>query len=124
MKISIKEAKELSLLKWEYVLKNPLKRYYNDEIHYPPEYSKELISKLKTQYFNCGFCYRHDYRSPLNSINCKDCEFGKIAGKCLQDDSLYNMYLDAFSENDYNLFQKAAIKIIEAIKSIDEDEEI
>ena len=113
--ISIKLAKEISLLKWEGELNNCSKTH------------KEIIESLYPSshaYFYCGFCIRRGYSNYLSDNNkCLNCEITLSSAKCcLNDDSLYNKIeeLDCFDKID--LKNKAIKEMIEIIKNIPENE--
>lgn len=139
--ISIKLAKEISIKKWEEILNgfdtnNPFTEY---SVKFLKEYPEELSNNLRAHY-NCGFCYRHGYscNSWMRADEiCEDCEFGKVAGICPNDISLYSDYHAAKDDYEDNLddidsdeIVKEIIErgieiveeIIETIKQIDENE--
>ena len=92
--LSLKEAKRLSIIKWESHVKA-----VGDEWHYP--------SEIRSLCCHCGFCERWN-------MECEQCEFGKIAGDCTEDNSIYNLwYCDRNIENDQ--------AILEIIKSIPDE---
>ena len=124
--ISIKLAKEISLKKWEEILDNFHKGYpFCTDSEFLNDYPYDLVRKL-SNHFSCGFCYRHNYSGPSQSDYCKECEFGKIAGMCTDDNSLYDKYCESENiilEKDSNKEGISIVEqIIEAIKQIDENE--
>lgn len=102
-KISFEEAKRLSILRWQAIVDhNPV-----------PEECKNITCF-------CGFCERHDFQL-YNEINleCNDCEFGKAAGKCTNDDSLYGLWTLLDEEDDE--YKTQSLKILDVIKSLEEN---
>jgi len=91
--LSLKEAKRLSLIKWE-DRKIGIKDYTE-------------IGELRA---HCGFCERYK-----NYKNCRRCEFGKVAGICCLDDG--NLYSKWAKNRD----SEGCQKIIDAIKSIPDE---
>lgn len=115
-KISIKLAKEISLVKWEAELNNCSYLYELKE-KFP-----DLYNEIK-DHFDCGFCLRHGYNhyDKENISKCNNCEFGKIAGKCTEDDSLYNRIGDSEEESEES--EELIKELIEIIKNIPEEDE-
>lgn len=74
--ISFKEAKRLAIKKW----KMHVQEFGDSEAVYDD-------SELKCLQFNCGFCERW-------KDDCSRCEFGKVAGICTEDDSLFCIWSD------------------------------
>ncbi len=108
--ISIKLAKEISLLKWEGEL-NDINN--NNKI-------KDLYPEAHNYYY-CGFCIRHNYSNyPEDRDNCLNCEIAKSKAKnCLDDGSLYNLIEDSKEDLRTELIKE----MIEIIKNIPEDDE-
>ena len=108
--ISIKLAKEISLLKWDGEL-NGINN--NDKI-------KKLYPNANNYYY-CGFCIRHNYSNYPDDINkCLNCEIAKSEAKnCLHDNSLYNSIKDSYQD----LKVKSIKKLIVIIKNIPEANE-
>jgi hypothetical protein len=113
--ISIKLAKEISLLKWEGEL-NDINNKKIIEALYPNAH----------EYFYCGFCIRHNYSNyPSDITKCLNCEIAASPAKsCLNDDSLYNKIenLDCYEE-EIDLKNEAIKEMIEIIKNIPEEDE-
>ena len=111
--ISVKLAKEISLLKWEGEL-NDINN--NDKIL--------KLAPNAHNYFYCGFCIRHNYSDyPDDKDNCLNCEITLSSAKCcLNDDSLYDkiVELDCF---DISLKIEAIKQFIGIIKNIPEEDE-
>jgi hypothetical protein len=111
--ISIKLAKEISLLKWEGELNG---------VSY-----KKLIEGLYPnahEYFYCGFCIRRNYSNyPSDVTKCLNCEIALSPAKsCLNSDSLYNKIEE--NDGDYICDKRPFIKeMIEIIKNIPEEDE-
>ena len=112
--ISIKLAKEISLIKWEAELNS------TDYVYLLKEKFPDLYDEIRL-HFSCGFCLRHDYKhyDKENELKCNNCEFGKIAGKCNEDNSLYNRIDDSYDEE----YEELIKELIEIIKSIPEEDE-
>ena len=91
---SLKEAKRLSIIKWEAHVKAG-----GDEWHYP--------SEIRSLCCHCGFCERWN-------MECEQCEFGKIAGDCTKNSSLYSLW--CYDRNIEN-----AQSILNIIKSIPDE---
>lgn len=111
--ISIKLAKEISLIKWNTELND------YSYFHELKEKFSDLYDEIRN-HFSCGFCLRHDYShyDKENEIKCNNCEFGKIAGKCTEKDSLYDKIENSIEEESKKLIEE----LIEIIKNISEDE--
>ena len=123
--ISIKLAKEISLLKWEGELNNC-------------GYTHELNKKFPDLYyeirnhFSCGFCVRHDYKDfSHDNKRCLNCEIANSKAECcLNENSLYSRIkkcgdsCDTIEEEENNQeLQRELIKeMIEIIKNIPENE--
>lgn len=108
--ISIKEAKRLSLLKW------------NGELIDSPDYSGLNDYPNLNDYFYCGFCLRHGYTCPENSSVCDDCEIAlSAAGNCTRGDSLYNRIEEV--ETDYDKRQESIRELIQIIENIPDGED-
>lgn len=112
--ISIKLAKEISLIKWNAELND------GDYLYELKEKFPDLYDEIKI-HFSCGFCLRHDYvhYDKENEIKCNNCEFGKIAGKCTEENSLY----DKIDFSDEEESKKLIEELIEIIKNIPEEDE-
>lgn len=87
MELSFEKAKELSIKKWKAILEGKDWRD-NPELNY-------LLH-------GCGFCERYsiimdDMDQYFDDINkdCSYCEFGKVAGICGEDDSLFDCWVYA-----------------------------
>ena len=107
--LSLKEAKRLSLLKWKSVARE------GDEEDTPDE--------CKGILFNCGFCERWGYEDySFRNISCPKCEFGKVAGECCIEGSLWNKYDHFDYHHDTNGVKEVANNIILAISTIDDGE--
>jgi hypothetical protein len=100
--LSLSEAIRLSLIKWEWKIKNPLKTH---ELLYKkyPEISFLIHS--------CGFCER--YR-----CWCGKCELYKIIGACNKSDTVYDKYCSAVRLGNYSEAKQYATKIRDAILQI------
>lgn len=109
--ISIKLAKEISLLKWEGEL-NEVNNNNKIEKLYPKA----------SDYFYCGFCIRHNYQLfPRDVDKCLNCEIALSPAKnCLEEDSLYNKIDEANFNTEYPELVK---EMIEIIKNIPEEDE-
>lgn len=100
--MSLIEAKRLSLLKWESIIKNG---------SIPTE-----CSKLK---FGCGFCERHSFQWPGDEEHypyCEECEFGDIAGVCTSEEGVYLQYIRAESSIERILLVQKIINLIKQIE--------
>ena len=113
--ISIKLAKEISLIKWNAEL-NDCGYLYELKENFP-----DLYNEIRN-HFGCGFCLRHGYShyDKENEIKCNNCEFGKIAGKCTEEDSLYDKIDNSIEEEES---KKLIKELIEIIKNIPEEDE-
>lgn len=109
--ISIKLAKEISILKWEGELNLIPSVHLEIEKLYPNAHA----------YFYCGFCIRHEYSNFISDNHkCLNCEIGLSSAKyCLNDDSLYNKIVKAECGTEYPELVK---ELIEIIKNIPENE--
>lgn len=92
--LSFKEAKRLSIIKWEAHVKAG-----GDEWNLPLE-----LRKLTC---NCGFCERWN-------LDCLFCEFGKVAGYCTIDNSIYDIW-------QYDRTSHNAQLILNIIKSMPDE---
>lgn len=119
--ISIKEAKEISIAKWE------RKLFDFNELMYD-EYNKKL-TEFHNKYpslrnhFSCGFCYRHgvNFETTHKLNNCKNCELGKTEAKiCIEDGSLYDFIEE--SGEDEDTIKDAIEQLIRIIKEIPDEE--
>lgn len=106
-KLSFEEAKRLSIVKWNV--------YASSETGYIEWFTlpREVI-KLK---FRCGFCER--WNTP-KGVNCKKCEFGKIAGTCTETGSKYDNWL---YEAPGRFKRAMAIDILNIIKNLQNENE-
>jgi len=103
-KISFKEAQRLSILRWEALLEQ--------------EPIPQECKKLKCF---CGFCERHNFNICDENHECNDCEFGKIAGKCIDNCSLYSNWAKIDPDDEPDYYYECASKILEVIKSLKEN---
>ena len=71
--LSLKEAKRLSIIKWEAHVKAG-----GFCVQLPVE-----IHKLRSK---CGFCERWKDSTLKFGVNCEKCEFAKVAGICESED--------------------------------------
>jgi hypothetical protein len=103
--LSFEEAKRLSIIKWEATINQ------GGNLYKIPR----GIRKLKHY---CGFCERYKVVSNENlGEDCDRCEFGKVAGKCVLDNSLFD---DWYTSRYEDRTHKAKI-ILECIKSLKEN---
>jgi NMD protein affecting ribosome stability and mRNA decay len=101
MKLSLKEAKRLSIIKWEFIIKNG----------YPKDH--EFPDELAGLSCHCDFCERSGYGiGNMNVELCNKCEFGKIAGRCPDEKSLLSRWAEKESP-------RLAKKILNLLKSIE-----
>jgi len=98
--LSLKEAKRLSIIKWEAHVK-------------AGGWEPNLPEELDCLMANCGFCDRH---FEAGEYNCNNCEFGKLAGSCFDSKSLFNKWTHE-AENE----RKIAQAILDIIKSIPDE---
>lgn len=107
--LSFKEAKRLSIIKWE--------AHASHSNGYNPFIKHD--HRIEELLHGCGFCERNkkdiDYSFEKD---CDKCEFGKIAGKCNDDNSLFNNWMIVSSGI---LKIKFAKDILEVIKSLNEN---
>ncbi len=103
--LSFEEAKRLSLFKWKILLTNPLSKAI-DIFHANLE-----LDNLK--HYD-GFCERWSYNDSTY-MDCPKCEFGKIAGRCLMETSLYYKY---HMEKNLSLKKKIIKQICNVIKNL------
>lgn len=110
--ISIKLAKEISLLKWEGELDNVCNNNKIKDL-YPDAYN----------HYHCGFCIRHNYRIfPDDKDKCLNCEIALSPAKnCLESDSLYSRLEKSSYCGEYS--SVLVKEMIEIIKNIPEDDE-
>lgn len=112
MKISFEQAKELSIIKWESIINNTLPNF---------NLCADELNELR-QHFSCGFCWRHEFtgidRKPIEDT-CNNCEFGKVAGYCIEDSSLYEEHIS--EDEDSEKFIDTAKEILEIIKNLKEE---
>jgi len=108
--ISIKEAKEISLIKW------------NGELNETEYFS--IISKLNPKaknHFYCGFCLRHGYGYSCNQEACIACGIGQSEAVCCSEShSLYDQI-----ENEGMYFdekQELIRQFIQIIENIPDEE--
>lgn len=94
--LSLSEAKRLSILKWEAHVK-------------AGGYCPDLPSELDNLLARCGFCERYLKYEATNE-ECVRCEFGKLAGICFNEGSLWYMW---------NKDLETAQKILDIINSIE-----
>lgn len=99
--LSFKEAKRLSIIKWEAIVNS------NGIIKNLPIEVENLIAK-------CGFCERYNADSSNYQINCTQCEFGKKAGICFKQESLFMIY--STSSNDKLRVAKLILEVIKSLK--------
>lgn len=113
--ISIAEAKRLSIIKWEMIVKQNGDDKGTDE---HPE-----LKKLNN---NCGFCER--WRYPTNKVgeyntgsDCGKCEFAKAQGTYCSNDDIPNVYTE-WCDSDYpsSESKQLAQQILDLIISIPE----
>lgn len=112
--LSLKEAKRLSIIKWEILAdesKTAASKGY--DIRHHPE-----LRNL-TQY--CGFCERHvayiDDDGDTD-VNCTDCELAVVmGGSCNQLSSLYSIW-----NTKEDRSSEAAQRLLDVIKSISIEE--
>lgn len=103
-RISLEEAKYLSLTKWEKIVDNGGKNCL----------SGTLLDNYGTEE---GFCLRHRSYTE-NYINCDDCELCEIIGECGTESAFRTKWY--FSKDDVKL--SYAQQMLDAIKSIDINE--
>lgn len=120
--ISIKEAKEISITKWE----RNLYDFNSHEFCEADEKLKNFHKKYNTlrNYFSCGFCFRYgmNFETTHKIECCKKCELGKTEAKiCLYANSLYSFIEE--SEEDGIKIKVAIKQLIEIIKNIPEEDE-
>jgi len=118
--ISIKLAKEISLVKWRLQLE--------DSCILEVSENKARLLKFRDEYptlynhHNCGFCLRHGYSiDDRNPNNCINCEISRSEAKCcLEDNSLYSQIEEkCFSDEERKQAIKQLIAIIENIPEND-----
>lgn len=107
--LSLKEAKRLSILKWEWIIQNGGDYVFHSEL---PDETLDLK-------FCCGFCERWKNPRANYGVDCKLCEFQEKVGQCQVDDLLYNKWEESRFE-DQDLCLGYAKQILEAIQSIDD----
>jgi len=96
--LSFKEAKRLSILKWEHIVKA------NGANCYPLE-----CANLKC---HCGFCERWDWQGEQKICETQ-CELGMQIGVCCDNDSLYDKW-------NGDECVETAQAMLDAIKSVKE----
>jgi len=96
--LSLKEAKRLSIIKWEAHVK-------------AGGYCYPLPIELRNLKAGCGFCERW-LKEATDRSKCKNCEFGKLAGICFEPDSLFCKW---------NEDLETATEILNIIKSIPDE---
>ena len=72
--ISIKEAKDISIVKWNFIRNSKPKDAYNGNIH---RYMISIFPEYSSlgQHYDCGFCLRHDFTGLFSKET--------ISSKCL-----------------------------------------
>lgn len=100
--LSLKEAKELSILKWTLIVENNGEN--TGSIVFHPD--------LKHLLGSCGFCERYKQMN-----GCDLCEFGALAGICLIGNDLYGKWCNARKDSKFQLHY--AQQILDIIKSIE-----
>ena len=101
--LSLKEAKRLSIIKWEAHVKA------GGECKQMPIETSFLKNR-------CGFCERYRDSDEDYGLACYDCEFGKLAGWCNNEDEsdLYSIWCDRSNVEN-------AQSILNIIKSIPDE---
>ena len=97
--LSLKEAKRLSIIKWEAHVK-------------AGGYELDLPEELYDLISDCGFCERWSGRDEHRATKCRYCEFGESAGTCFEFGSLFR---------NWNRSLKGAQQILDIIKSIPDE---
>jgi len=116
--LSLKEAKRLSIIKWEAIING-------DDLSKHPELDRLI--------YRCGFCERwlrnfleksiHD--DETQEVACSHCEFAKAMGYyCTDERSIFSKwcdmgFIDDESRNEMTILE---MTILELIKSIPEEE--
>lgn len=95
VQLSFSEAKRLGIKKWQMHVDAG---GYSDEVYEDKE--------LKCLRGHCGFCERWE-------VKCKNCEFGKVAGKCDSEGSLFDYW-------SYICTKENAERILNVIKNLEE----
>jgi len=86
--VTFKQAKELSILKWKWIIKNP-PRINGDKYKYANKTSK-ANPKLKDLNSQCGFCEKY----AVSWNDCPECPLYRKWGKtCYIMDSLFQQWL-------------------------------
>jgi len=102
--LSFEEAKRLSIIKWEAIIEQE-----GILINVPEE-----IKGLRS---HCGFCQRHMiFNDPINDKNCINCELGKIAMPCTQENSVYDLWYQANRRTNKIQFAKQLLEVIKSLK--------
>ena len=118
-KLSIKDAKIISLIKWE-----TIKETKNDS-DYKPILRHTYPEILLEKFYYCGFCCRHNFTYVHDEKTpCSKCEFAKAIGhSCVDDNSIYLKIMDRLDEEIFDEFFEESINLlIETIKNISENE--
>lgn len=105
--LSFEEAKRLSIIKWEAIVKN--KGSYDERF-------LNNIPEIRDINAHCGFCERYDSKLGNYHVKCSSCEYGNIAGNCYSSESLFMKY----HNESYNRLSNAK-KILKVIKQLNEN---
>lgn len=114
-KLSFAEAKQLSLLKWEQIVKDKGRLIRSN-----------IPLTVKDLKWSCGFCERwKNDNTPLSwsCPRCEECEFGAIAGPCIDEHSIYGEWQELEALGNYKTALGLAKKILEIIKNLPDPEE-
>lgn len=119
-KISLALAKEISIKKWEEVLKNLHDGNFYEAFKFLNNYPN--LERSLHEHHKCGFCLRHDYCNfQTDSRKCYVCEFGALAGNCPEDGSLYDQYQQCEDDSDLEGAIEVVEEMLEIMKSIEDE---
>ena len=106
--LSLAEAKRLGIIRWKWL------------IAYEIKYSSIFPEETRMLLHYCGFCERWKTGKSNPATDCNKCEFGAIAGICMDnDDALFTKWFNSIGPNSKMIRLKIAKKILQTIKDMD-----